>query len=98
MAGEAPLHISGSAGPQREYLAPSVDNRFRLDARKPRQVVLPLALGQLARLTPLRKVHERRPKAASRLSECVLLTVLYTTFCDTFKNAASETCGEGPSR
>lgn len=49
-----------------------------------RKVVLPLALGQLARLTPLRRLHERKPKAISRLSECVLLSIIYTTFCDTF--------------
>lgn len=54
------------------------------------QVVLPLALGQLARCTPMRKLHERRPKLISRLSECILLTVIYTTFCDTFGNAASK--------
>lgn len=54
------------------------------------KVVLPLALGQLARFTPMRKLHERQPKVISRLSECILLTVIYTTFCDTFSNAASE--------
>lgn len=54
------------------------------------KVVLPLALGQLARYTPVRTLHERLPKAISRLSECILLTVIYTTFCDTFLNAACE--------
>lgn len=54
------------------------------------KVVLPLALGQLARFTPLRKVHERKPKAISRLSECVLLSIIYTTFCDTFANRSGE--------
>eukprot|EP00752_Nemacystus_decipiens_P003116 g2885.t2 len=52
------------------------------------KVVLPLALGQLARLTPLRKLRERKPKAISRLSECVLLSIIYTTFCDTFADNA----------
>lgn len=50
--------------------------------------MLPLALGQLARFTPLRKLHERKPKAISRLSECILLSIIYTTFCDTFANNA----------
>lgn len=53
-------------------------------------MVLPLALGQLARFTPLRKLHERKPKAISRLSECILLSIIYTTFCDTFANNAGE--------
>lgn len=48
------------------------------------QVVLPVALGQLARCTPLRKVHERKRKALTRLSEVILLSIMYTTFCDTF--------------
>lgn len=73
----------------------------RIIARSPRahlsasasivsKVVLPLALGQLARFTPLRKLHERKPKAISRLSECVLLSIIYTTFCDTFANRSGE--------
>ncbi|CAM9509335.1 unnamed protein product, partial [Sphacelaria rigidula] len=53
------------------------------------KVVLPLAVGQLARFTPVRVLHERRPKVISRLSECILLTVIYTTFCDTFRNGTS---------
>lgn len=52
--------------------------------------MLPLALGQLARFTPLRKLHERKPKAISCFSECVLLSIIYTTFCDTFTNSAGE--------
>lgn len=53
-------------------------------------MVLPLALGQLARFTPLRKLHERKPKVISRMSECVLLSIIYTTFCDTFASQAGE--------
>lgn len=62
--------------------------RHRLYYR--RQVVLPLVLGQVARATPLQKLHQYKPKAISRLSELVLLTIIYTTFCDAFGNRASE--------
>eukprot|EP00752_Nemacystus_decipiens_P003115 g2885.t1 len=66
-------------------MAPSLLATFKKLGIK---VVLPLALGQLARLTPLRKLRERKPKAISRLSECVLLSIIYTTFCDTFADNA----------
>eukprot|EP00903_Cladosiphon_okamuranus_P017560 g16174.t1 len=55
------------------------------------KVVLPLALGQLARFTSMRKLHECRPKAISRLSECILLSIIYTTFCDTFASTTGVT-------
>lgn len=56
-------------------------------------MVLPLALGQLARFTPMRRLHEHKPKVISRLSECVLLSIIYTTFCDTFASKAGERGG-----
>lgn len=65
-------------------------SHFTFMATRVEKVVLPLALGQLARFTPLRKLHERKPKAISRFSECVLLSIIYTTFCDTFTNSAGE--------
>ncbi|CAM9150685.1 unnamed protein product [Scytosiphon promiscuus] len=68
-------------------MAPSLLTTFKKLGIK---VVLPLALGQLARFTPLRKLHARKPKAISRLSECVLLSIIYTTFCDTFANPVGE--------
>ncbi|CAN0101123.1 unnamed protein product, partial [Laminaria digitata] len=68
-------------------MAPSLLATFRKLGVK---VVLPLALGQLARFTPLRKLHERKPKVISRMSECVLLSIIYTTFCDTFASRAGE--------
>ena len=61
-------------------------------------MVLPLALGQLARFTPLRKLHEQKPKVISRMSECVLLSIIYTTFCDTFGSRAGEGCLDGEGR
>ncbi|CAM9794171.1 unnamed protein product [Ectocarpus sp. 8 AP-2014] len=67
-------------------MAPSLLATFKKLGIK---VVLPLALGQLARFTPLRKLHEHKPKAISRFSECVLLSIIYTTFCDTFTNSAA---------
>ncbi|CAM9231931.1 unnamed protein product [Ectocarpus sp. 13 AM-2016] len=74
-------------------MAPSLLATFKKLGIK---VVLPLALGQLARFTPLRKLHERKPKAISRFSECVLLSIIYTTFCDTFTNTAAGVAGTAP--
>ena len=54
------------------------------------QVVLPLLLGQIARFTPLIKLHQYKSKIISRLSECVLLAIIYTTFCDTFGSRAGK--------
>lgn len=71
-------------------MAPSLLATFRKLGVK---VVLPLALGQLARFTPLRKLHEHKPKVISRLSECVLLSIIYTTFCDTFAGRAAAATG-----
>eukprot|EP00904_Undaria_pinnatifida_P013312 jgi/Undpi1/9110/HiC_scaffold_26.g11568.m1 len=68
-------------------MTPSLVAAFRKLGIK---VVLPLALGQLARFTPLRMLHERKPKVVSRMSECVLLSIIYTTFCDTFSSRAGE--------
>ncbi|CAM9247825.1 unnamed protein product, partial [Hapterophycus canaliculatus] len=73
-------------------MAPSLLTTFK---RLGIKVVLPLALGQLARFTPLRKLQQRKPKAISRLSECVLLSIIYTTFCDTFANPVGTTAGGG---
>ncbi|XP_063930497.1 sodium/bile acid cotransporter 7-B-like [Zophobas morio] len=45
-------------------------------------VLIPLTLGQVLRkITGLKRLHP----ALNTLSQCALLFVLYTTFCDTFK-------------
>ncbi|CAN0335765.1 unnamed protein product, partial [Discosporangium mesarthrocarpum] len=49
------------------------------------KVVLPVVLGQLARLvSSVRDFQVRNKKAFSRVSECVLILIILTTFSDTF--------------
>ncbi|XP_034020449.1 sodium/bile acid cotransporter 7 isoform X3 [Thalassophryne amazonica] len=48
-------------------------------------VVVPLILGQVCRGF-LRECLERRKPPFGMVSSCVLLMIIYTTFCDTFSN------------
>uniref|UniRef100_A0A3B5ABQ0 Solute carrier family 10 member 7 n=1 Tax=Stegastes partitus TaxID=144197 RepID=A0A3B5ABQ0_9TELE len=48
-------------------------------------VVVPLVLGQVCRGF-LRELLERRKPPFGAVSSCVLLMIIYTTFCDTFSN------------
>lgn len=48
------------------------------------KVVVPVALGQVLRLTPLKELRQRNKQVFSRASEILLLGIIYTTFCDTF--------------
>uniref|UniRef100_A0A3P8UXZ6 Solute carrier family 10 member 7 n=1 Tax=Cynoglossus semilaevis TaxID=244447 RepID=A0A3P8UXZ6_CYNSE len=48
-------------------------------------VVVPLILGQVCRRF-LRDFLERKKPPFSTVSSCVLLMIIYTTFCDTFSN------------
>uniref|UniRef100_A0A8C6TTA9 Sodium/bile acid cotransporter n=1 Tax=Neogobius melanostomus TaxID=47308 RepID=A0A8C6TTA9_9GOBI len=50
-------------------------------------VVVPLILGQVCRGF-LREFLDRRKPPFGVVSSCVLLTIIYTTFCDTFNNSS----------
>jgi sodium/bile acid cotransporter 7 len=50
-----------------------------------KKVLLPVAAGQALRLVaPLREFRARHKKRFSRAGELLLLSIIYTTFCDTF--------------
>lgn len=50
-------------------------------------VVVPLVLGQVCRRF-LRDFLDRRKPPFGTVSSCVLLMIIYTTFCDTFSNSS----------
>lgn len=50
-------------------------------------VVVPLVLGQVCRRF-LREFLDRRKPPFGVVSSCVLLMIIYTTFCDTFSNSS----------
>lgn len=48
-------------------------------------VILPLALGQMARFTKLRVIAEKYSRQSRNFSSCLLLAIVYNIFSDTFK-------------
>ncbi|KAK7909982.1 hypothetical protein WMY93_014666 [Mugilogobius chulae] len=52
-------------------------------------VVVPLILGQVCRRF-LREFLDRKKPPFGAISSCVLLMIIYTTFCDTFSNPSIE--------
>lgn len=53
-------------------------------AKLSKKVLLPVVIGQLLRGTKLAAYRARHKKVFGRVSEVLLLSIVYTTFCDTF--------------
>uniref|UniRef100_A0A7R9WSE7 Sodium/bile acid cotransporter n=1 Tax=Craspedostauros australis TaxID=1486917 RepID=A0A7R9WSE7_9STRA len=49
-----------------------------------RQVLLPVAIGQALRTTPIKDAYVKRSKKFKRLQELILLGIVYNAFCNTF--------------
>ena len=49
-----------------------------------KKVLLPMVLGQLLRLTPALKLYTSNKKAAKRVSEAVLLSIVWNSFSNAF--------------
>ena len=59
-----------------------------------KKVLLPVALGQLLRLSAgMRGFLQRHKKKFSRATELLLLSIIYTTFCGTFASSSATMVG-----
>ena len=54
---------------------------------------MPMVLGQVLRLTPVLPFQARHKKSAKRISECILLSIVWNSFSNAFTSGTSLTLG-----
>jgi len=62
---------------------PFIDMSFKLCSK----VLLPVAIGQVLRVTPVKKIYDSNSKRFKRLQELILLSILWNAFCTAITNS-----------